>query len=59
MDSWWKPFDENDPKDIEKLNLWKSKNTRYLYNAINVWTIRDPMKVKLAKESNLNIEFIY
>ena len=38
----------------KKVKLWESKNTEYYNNAINVWTIRDPLKRKTAKLNNLN-----
>ena len=36
------------------LESWKSKNTDYYKNAINVWTNRDVNKRELAKKNNLN-----
>ena len=48
------PFDENNQEDIDKLNLWKFKNTQYYQNAINTWTIRDVNKRNIAKQNNLN-----
>ena len=52
------PFNKNDLKDITKLESWKSKNNQFYKNAIKVWTIRDPLKRKTAKENNLNwLEF--
>ena len=47
------PFDENSKDDRDKLELWKSKNTNYYKNAIDVWTIRDVKKRNTAKEHNL------
>ena len=42
----------------EKVKLWENKNTKQYNGAINVWTYRDPLKRKTAKENNLNwIEF--
>ena len=46
-------------EDNTKLNLWKSKNTKYYNNAINSWTVRDINKMKLAKENNLNYKVFY
>lgn len=52
------PYNENNIEDINKVNLWKSKNTKYYNNAIITWTIRDINKRKIAKENNLNyLEF--
>ena len=48
------PFDENNQEDIDKLNLWKEKNTKYYQNAIYVWTKLDIKKRNIAKENNLN-----
>ena len=48
------PFDATNPDHQNKLQIWKSKNTKFYNNAINVWTIRDPYKRKTAKENNLN-----
>ena len=42
----------------EKVKLWESKNTSQYKKAIDTWTIRDPLKRKIAKENNLNyLEF--
>lgn len=52
------PFDMDSTDDKEKLNKWKSKNTKYYTNAIYTWTVRDVEKRNKAKENNLNyIEF--
>lgn len=52
------PFDDTNKDDVKKLNLWKSKQTKYYINAINTWTIRDVNKRNIAKKNNLNyIEF--
>ena len=52
------PFDDINKDDVKKLNLWKSKQTKYYINAINTWTIRDVNKRNIAKKNNLNyIEF--
>ena len=48
------PYDFTNPDHIKKLQIWKSKNTKFYNNAINVWTIRDPLKRQTAKDSNLN-----
>lgn len=64
------PFDRDNINHIKILNEWKEgskkianeKNTvgkrnRYA-NAIEVWTIRDPLKREIAKKNNLNwLEF--
>lgn len=48
------PFDENNQEDIDKLNLWKSKNTKYYNKAIETWTKLDIKKRNIVKENNLN-----
>ena len=53
------PFDENNQEDIDKLNLWKSKNTKFYNCAIKVWTKSDIIKQNMAKEHNLNYLAIY
>lgn len=53
------PYNINDSVHQELLNLWKSKNTKYYKNAIETWTIRDPHKLKIAKENNLNYIVFY
>ena len=53
----FKPF-ENTKEDQQKLELWKSKNTKYYNIAIKTWTIRDVYKRNLVKQNNINwIEF--
>lgn len=64
------PFDKNNPLHLKVLEHWKQKaneltsssdipNKRNGYtNAIEIWTIRDPLKRQVAKENNLNwLEF--
>ena len=54
-------FNENNSEDIKLLNIWKekSKNSPMYKDAIEVWTIRDPLKLKTAKENNLNYITLY
>lgn len=50
-------FDKNNIKDIEKLKLWQikaSEGHRAYGQAITIWTERDPLKLKTAKENKLN-----
>lgn len=58
------PFDPSNILHQDLLNKWKSrcksinKRKDFYQIAIEVWTIRDPLKRKIAKENNLNwIEF--
>lgn len=48
------PFRENNPEDLDRLNLWKSKgeSSKYYIAAIKVWTITDVKKRNTAKENN-------
>ncbi len=39
------PFNPESPDDMNILNLWKSKNTKYYDIAISVWTKTDPKKI--------------
>ena len=48
------PYNCNLIEDIEKLNKWKSKNTKFYDIGIKVWTISDPKKRETAKKNNLN-----
>lgn len=47
-------FNKDNKNDIEKLNYWKSKNSRFYKSAINIWTNVDVHKRKIAKENKLN-----
>ena len=47
-------FDVNSTNDINKVNKWKEKNTKYYNNAINTWATRDVEKRNIAKENSLN-----
>lgn len=60
MDLWGKPFNNKDEECISLLDKWKGKavNSKYYKNAIQVWTVSDPLKRETAKKNNLNyIEF--
>ena len=48
------PYDSNNIEDINKLNIWKNKNTKYYDNAIYTWTNLDIRKRNIAKKNNLN-----
>lgn len=52
------PFDNNNQDDLNRLEMMKSKNTRYYNNVIKNWIIRDVHKRNIAKENKLNyLEF--
>jgi len=52
-------FNENSKEDKEKLEFWKSKNSKYYDNAIHTWTIRDVNKHNIALENKLNYFVFY
>lgn len=47
------PFNPTNIDDINKLNHWKEKNTKFYQSAIKTWTIRDVYKREIAKKNNL------
>ena len=48
------PFNQMDNNDIQLLNYWKNKNTKYYENAIYTWTKLDVSKREIAKQNKLN-----
>ena len=60
-------YNKNNQEHIKIVNLWKEKSKEinfknkkknYYIKAINIWTILDPLKRKIAKRNNLNyLEF--
>lgn len=53
------PYDKDDADDIAKLELWKSKKTKYYDNAVDIWTKRDVMKRRCAEENGLSYFTLY
>lgn len=49
------PYDSNSVEDIAKLNIWKDKGTAYYDNAVQTWTIRDPLKRKTSAENGVKL----
>jgi hypothetical protein len=47
-------FNENSQEDLDKLEKWKNKNTRYYNSAIKTWTERDILKLETAIKNHLN-----
>ena len=50
-------FDETNPDDVQQLQLWKDleqQGKRFYGVAIDVWTVRDVKKRKMAEENGLN-----
>lgn len=62
---WWHhgphPFHENDYNDIKLLEQLKqkSKNSKSYIEAVRIWSLYDPLKLKTAKDNNLNYKMIY
>lgn len=48
------PFNPSNPDDIEKLELWKSKESKYYDNAIYTWTDLDVRKKEIVEKNGLN-----
>lgn len=53
------PFNREDVNDLNKLDVWKSKNTKYYDNAISTWTVRDVNKIKFVKSNKVNLKVFY
>ena len=53
------PFNSINEDDLNKLAFWKSKNTKYYNNAINVWTNSDVEKRNVAKNNNVTLFEIF
>lgn len=50
-------FDETNPDDVQQLQLWKDleqQGKRFYGVAIDVWTVRDVKKRKMAEKNGLN-----
>ena len=52
-------FNKDNIDDIEKLNIWKQKNTPFYNTAINTWAHRDIEKFNCADKNNLNYKAFY
>lgn len=55
------PYDPENLEDQQKLKMWaeKAKTSKFYKNAIEVWTVRDVAKQRIAKENKLNYRVIY
>lgn len=53
------PFDPNNEEDVKLLESLKEKDDNWSKMIIDVWTNRDVVKQKIAKENNLNYVTIY
>ena len=52
-------FNKNNEEDQHLLANWKNKNTPYYNVAVQVWSIRDVLKLQTAKDNNLNYLVFY
>jgi hypothetical protein len=53
------PYDENNDEHKRCVNFLLSKNSPYYLNAVKVWTIRDPLKRKIAQDNGINFQEFY
>lgn len=62
------PFDENSEEDLQLVEKWRTKSKEinfegvpkgYYNDAIEVWTVSDPNKRKVARDNNLKYIEIY
>ena len=51
------PYDPDSKEHQQKLNDWilKAKKSQFYRNAIDVWTVRDPLKRRVAKENGIKL----
>ena len=47
-------YDNTNRDDISQLEKWKAKGGKYYLDAIETWTVRDPMKLSTAKLNGLS-----
>lgn len=52
-------FDSNNKIHISKLNELKSKNTLFTKKIIEVWTVKDPLKLNTFKKNKLKYKIFY
>lgn len=53
------PFDSTCDKDLAQLEIFKMKQTKGYNKLIEVWTVRDPEKLRKAKNSKINYKVLY
>lgn len=53
------PFDAKCTEDLKQLEIFKTKNTKGHNKLIEVWTVRDPEKLRIAKNSKINYKTLY
>lgn len=52
-------FNKDNPEHQKILAFWKNKNTKFYNIAIYVWTVLDPLKLKIATENKLNYKIFW
>lgn len=53
------PFDSTNIEDMAQLEIFKMKNTKGYNKLIEVWSVRDPEKQIVAKNSKINYRVLY
>lgn len=55
------PFDDKNPEHINTLKTWEKRGETHPHylQAINTWTIRDPLKIKTAIKNNIKYVTYY
>ena len=53
------PFNKDNQEHLRQLEKWRSSNSKYCNIAINVWTKRDPLKLKTFIDNKLNYKIFY
>lgn len=53
------PFDKNNQEHLKRLDILKSKNTKFYRNAIYTWTDLDVRKLKTFIDNKLNYKIFY
>lgn len=68
VNNWWHhgphPYNPGSIEDEDLLNSWRlaatqSPDKKQYQEAIRIWTQVDPLKLKTAKQNNLNYNAIY
>ena len=53
------PFNFSNTEDLAQLEVFKTKNTKGYDKLIEVWSVRDPEKHRVAKNSKINYKLLY
>ena len=53
------PFDETSEIHRRKLELWRSKHTKFYDIAVKVWSEKDPLKIETAKLNGIKLFVFY